>query len=115
MPRTALRRLAAAVAVTTTMSVLTVVATLAPAAAGSGDKPATLVDVQLLALNDFHGALEPPSGSGGRVQTGADPDGTGAATAPVVDAGGVEYLATQLAQLEAAQEQATRSRSPRAT
>ena len=40
------------------------------------------VDVQLLALNDFHGHLEPPSGSSGQI------DG--------VDAGGVEYLATQL-------------------
>ncbi|MHA6616159.1 bifunctional metallophosphatase/5'-nucleotidase [Pseudonocardia sp. DLS-67] len=40
------------------------------------------VDVKLLALNDFHGNLEPPSGSSGKI------DG--------VDAGGVEYLATQL-------------------
>jgi 5'-nucleotidase len=40
------------------------------------------IDVQLLALNDFHGNLEPPSGSSGKI------DG--------VDAGGVEYLATQL-------------------
>jgi 5'-nucleotidase len=102
MERTVLRRMAAVVAVTTASSVLTVVATLSPAAAG--DKPAKLVDVQLLALNDFHGNLEPPGGSGGRIQTGADPDGAGMATAPTVDAGGAEYLATQLAQLEAAQE-----------
>ena len=40
------------------------------------------VEVQLLALNDFHGNLEPPSGSGGRI------DG--------VDAGGAEFLATAL-------------------
>src|ERR1700754_504149 len=40
------------------------------------------VEVQLLALNDFHGNLEPPSGSSGQI------DG--------VPAGGVEYLATQL-------------------
>ena len=39
-------------------------------------------DVQLLAFNDFHGNLEPPSGSGGRI------DG--------VDAGGAEFLATAL-------------------
>jgi 5'-nucleotidase len=43
------------------------------------------VAVQLLALNDFHGNLEPPTGSSGTI-----------AGAP---AGGVEYLATQLAQL----------------
>jgi len=61
------------------------------------------VQVQLLALNDFHGNLEAPSGSSGRIQTGvapneATPDPKD--TVPVnVDAGGVEYLATQLAQL----------------
>jgi 5'-nucleotidase len=45
------------------------------------------VDLQLLALNDFHGALEPASGGGGRI--GA------------TDAGGVEYLATHLRRLKA--------------
>lgn len=45
------------------------------------------VDIQLLALNDFHGTLEPPAGFAGRI--GA------------VDAGGVEYLATHIKQLEA--------------
>ena len=54
------------------------------------------VEVQLLALNDFHGALEPPTGSGGRIQTGVHPDGSAVTT----DAGGAEYLAAQLAQLE---------------
>ena len=44
-------------------------------------------DVQLLAINDFHGALEPPSGAGGRISS--------------ADAGGVEYLATHLARLKA--------------
>jgi 5'-nucleotidase len=46
------------------------------------------VDVQLLAINDFHGALEPPSGGGGRIGS--------------VDAGGVAYLAAHLARLKAA-------------
>ncbi len=46
--------------------------------------PAT-VDVQLLAINDFHGALEPASGANGRIGT--------------TDAGGIEYLATHLARL----------------
>jgi len=45
------------------------------------------VSVQLLAFNDFHGNLEPPSGSSGRVGN--------------VDAGGAEYFATHLAQLRA--------------
>ncbi|ABS06000.1 bifunctional metallophosphatase/5'-nucleotidase [Kineococcus radiotolerans] len=58
----------------------------------SGPPP---VQVQLLALNDFHGNLEAPTGSGGRIQTGVNADGS----ASTVDAGGVEYLATQLRQL----------------
>jgi 5'-nucleotidase len=45
------------------------------------------VAVQLLAFNDFHGNLEPPTGSNGRIA------GT--------DAGGAEYLATHLAELSA--------------
>lgn len=48
--------------------------------------PAT-VDIQLLAFNDFHGALEPPAGANGRI--GQTP------------AGGVEYLATHLRSLAA--------------
>ncbi|NGO78507.1 bifunctional metallophosphatase/5'-nucleotidase [Streptomyces sp. YC504] len=49
------------------------------------------VDVQLLSFNDFHGNLEPPTGSGGRV-TELQPDGT----TKTIDAGGVEHLATAL-------------------
>jgi 5'-nucleotidase len=47
--------------------------------------------LQLLAINDFHGNLEPPSGSSGRI-----------AISPTVnvDAGGAEYLATHLKTLE---------------
>ncbi len=52
-----------------------------------------LLDIQLLSFNDFHGNLEPPQGSSGRIQIGGD------AKNPVnVDAGGVEYLATHLAE-----------------
>ena len=40
------------------------------------------VEVQLLALNDFHGNILPPAGSSGRVGT--------------VNAGGAEYLATHV-------------------
>lgn len=49
--------------------------------------PEPTVDVQLLALNDFHGNLEPPTGSSGRVGT--------------INAGGVEFLATHIQQLKA--------------
>jgi 5'-nucleotidase len=45
------------------------------------------VEVQILALNDFHGNIQPPAGSSGRVGT--------------VNAGGAEYLATHVAALEA--------------
>ncbi|MFI6256468.1 bifunctional metallophosphatase/5'-nucleotidase [Micromonospora zamorensis] len=56
-----------------------------PEQADARPKP---VDVTLLALNDFHGNLEPPTSSSGTIagQT----------------AGGVEYLATHLAELRAA-------------
>jgi 5'-nucleotidase len=47
-----------------------------------------IVDVQLLAINDFHGALESPTGGTGRIGN--------------TDAGGIEYLATHLARLKAA-------------
>jgi 5'-nucleotidase len=46
------------------------------------------VSVQLLAINDFHGNLEPPTGSGGRIQE--------IAGGPTIDAGGAVYLATWL-------------------
>ena len=64
-------------------------AAAAPSTASQGPKP---VDVQLLALNDLHGNLEPPSGSSGSVKTGPGATDT-------VTAGGVEYLATELAAL----------------
>jgi 5'-nucleotidase len=48
---------------------------------------AASVDVQLLAINDFHGGLDPASGGTGRIGN--------------ADAGGVEYLATHLARLKA--------------
>jgi 5'-nucleotidase len=45
------------------------------------------VDVQLLAINDFHGGLEPAAGGTGRIGN--------------QDAGGVEYLSTHFARLKA--------------
>jgi 5'-nucleotidase len=56
--------------------------------ASVGAKPSDQVNVQILAVNDFHGNLEPPSGSSGRIGT--------------VNAGGVEYLATHINNLRAA-------------
>lgn len=52
--------------------------------------PSGIVDVQLLAINDFHGNLQPipATSSSGRIGT--------------TPAGGVEYLATHIAALEAA-------------
>jgi len=53
------------------------------------------VAVQLLSFNDYHGAMAPPSGSGGVILT--DPTTTPPTTVP---AGGAEYLATHIAELE---------------
>src|SRR5512134_1506337 len=49
---------------------------------GQGSPPPRTVDVQILALNDFHGNLEPPGG-----------------TFFGAPAGGAEYLATVIRQL----------------
>ncbi|MEV4491735.1 bifunctional metallophosphatase/5'-nucleotidase [Micromonospora coxensis] len=59
-----------------------------PNQAEAGPKP---VDVKLLALNDFHGNLEPPTGSSGSIAGQF--------------AGGAEYLATHLATLRGATEE----------
>ncbi len=53
--------------------------------------PASPVEVQILAINDFHGALEPP-------RTSISVDGPNGAKVPV-PAGGAAYLATAIAQL----------------
>src|SRR5262245_22810939 len=56
---------------------------LAPLLARPGQTPVPAeTTVQLLSFNDFHGNLEPPSGSNGTING--------------VEAGGVEYLATHL-------------------
>jgi 5'-nucleotidase len=64
-------------------------ALLAAAAFGgsAGARTDAVVHVQILSFNDFHGNLEPPTGSSGRVGT--------------TDAGGVSYLATHLKSLAA--------------
>jgi 5'-nucleotidase len=48
---------------------------------------AQTTEIQILGLNDFHGNLEPPSGSGGRIGN--------------TNAGGAEYLATHVRALRA--------------
>jgi 5'-nucleotidase len=83
------RRLFAAFAA----SLLTAVG-FAGTASADPDASSSTVDIQLLAINDFHGNLRPPLGSSGRVTVGYD-----AANQPVFrSAGGVEYLATHLKQ-----------------
>ena len=57
-----------------------------PGGGGGGHNPPP-VEVQILGLNDFHGNLAPPAGSSGRIEG--------------IDAGGAEYLATHVADLEA--------------
>jgi 5'-nucleotidase len=63
-----------------------------PAVADSSkpSKPPKTVEVQILAINDFHGNLQPPTGSAGRI----GPSGT-------PEYGGATYLATHLHALEA--------------
>ncbi|MGV9295552.1 bifunctional metallophosphatase/5'-nucleotidase [Amycolatopsis sp. NPDC003676] len=73
-------------AATAAAAVATVAVTSAPAEA------AQTADVRIIAFNDLHGNLEPPSGSSGRITL---PDGS------KVDAGGAAYLATHVKQLEA--------------
>ncbi|MFF4759411.1 bifunctional metallophosphatase/5'-nucleotidase [Streptomyces sp. NPDC001292] len=63
-----------------------------PAQAGPDADSAPTQDLQLLAINDFHGNLEPPTGSSGRV-TELQADGT---TKDIDNVGGVEYLANSL-------------------
>jgi 5'-nucleotidase len=64
--------------------------TVVPSAVGNDSPPLimdkSVVEVQIVAFNDFHGNLQPPAGSSGRVGT--------------VNAGGAEYLATHVKALE---------------
>ena len=82
-----------AVLAVATVAVGVAVAAPATAAPGHNAAPATTT-VRLIGLNDFHGNLEPPAGSSGRV---VQSDGT------TVDAGGAAFLATHVRQLRAEQ------------
>src|SRR5215213_4568729 len=68
-------------------SLVALLVLLMAAVGSAGAKPSGTISVQILALNDFHGNLLPPTGSSGRVGT--------------IDAGGVEYLATHISNLRA--------------
>ncbi|MBK8011613.1 MAG: bifunctional metallophosphatase/5'-nucleotidase [Deltaproteobacteria bacterium] len=59
------------------------------------DDPPDVVALQVLAFNDFHGNLEPPSGSSGEVVTARLDDGTTEA----VSAGGAEFFARHVDRL----------------
>ena len=67
--------------------VFVVLVFLMTAVGSAGAKPSGTVNVQILAVNDFHGNLEPPLGSSGRIGS--------------VNAGGMEYLATHINNLRA--------------
>ena len=78
------------VALAAMLGLLVLAVPIAGAADGPSDKAkenAQTTEVQILGLNDFHGNLEPPAGSAGRI--GA------------TNAGGVEYLATHVRALRA--------------
>ena len=71
------------------LAALAALAIAVPAAqAAKPPKPSKDVSVQLLGINDFHGNLEPPTGSGGLI--------TEVAGGTAVPAGGAVYLANQL-------------------
>jgi 5'-nucleotidase len=69
-------------------SLVTLIILLVTAVGSAGAKPSGTVDVQILALNDFHGNL-------------VGPINFGPSSAPI-PAGGVEYLATHINNLRAA-------------
>ncbi len=66
-------------------------------AASHAEYACGVIDVQVLAINDLHGNLEPPSGFGGTISVPKLGGGFSS-----VKAGGIEYLATHLRNLVAA-------------
>jgi len=80
------RRHLAAVVFVGAASVASVVSAKPPPG-GQGEQNAQTTNVQILALNDFHGQLRPPEGSSGRIGNTA--------------AGGAEYLASYVRDLRA--------------
>jgi 5'-nucleotidase len=76
-------------------SLVAVLVLLMSAVGSAGAIPSGTVNVQILALNDFHGNLEPPTSSSGCVPA------VSGCPAPNTVAGGVEYLATHISNLRA--------------
>lgn len=97
------RTLAALAALTAAALSIGLTAGSSAAKPGKNQPHGPTIPVQILSFNDFHGNLEPPGGSSGRITTGytetvvpnSDPVRY-QATATTKDAGGVEYLATHL-------------------
>jgi hypothetical protein len=81
------RALAATLAGFVAASAAAGLTTTASGAVSTAKANPNLVKLQVLALNDFHGNLAPPSGSSGRIGT--------------VEAGGAAFLATKLDALRA--------------
>jgi 5'-nucleotidase len=96
MKRTLLRR----ALLVPTLGVMLGLASVSAASVAAAPSNSTM-PIQLLAVNDLHGNLEPPQGGSGAITTSIDPV-TGAAT--TVPAGGAAYLATHLAQARVGQE-----------
>ena len=71
-------------------SLVAVLVLVMSAVGSAGATPSGTVSVQILALNDFHGNLEPPTSSSGCVPA------VSGCPAPNTVAGGVEYLATHI-------------------
>src|SRR3954454_24401305 len=90
-----------AVTLTATLVAGATAASAAPKQTPPGQAP---VPLQLLALNDFHGQLERPTGSSSQLPGQPGRTNVDATTGQPVGNGygGVEYLATQVQQLEAA-------------
>lgn len=102
MRKTSTARLAGGAVITAAAVALALVgsgtATAAPPTGpnNGGNTPnGPTIDIQLLSFNDFHGNLEPPAGSSGRLNL---PGGVTTDTLTPPGVGGVEYLATHLAQ-----------------
>ncbi|MDQ3005652.1 MAG: bifunctional metallophosphatase/5'-nucleotidase [Chloroflexota bacterium] len=77
------------------LSLVAILVLLLATVISAGAKPSGTVNVQILALNDFHGNLDPPTSSSGCVPAVSN------CPPPNVVAGGAEYLATHIANLRA--------------
>jgi 5'-nucleotidase len=88
-----MRRTAVLAAATLAMGVAAAAPAYATPSTTSGQADGTTA-VRLIGLNDFHGNLQPPAGSSGRVVL---------ANGSTVDAGGAAYVATHVRQLRAEQ------------